>query len=198
MAFWMLAHMLCNPSLLVEVCNETDRAVSSDGSIDIELLVNECPTLNAVWLEVLRIYNAGSVARQAERHITIGHKLISRGDTIMSPFRQLHMNTGIFGDDAHGFNPSRFLKNKSLHRNKGYVPFGGGHTYCPGRLFAQREVFMFIALSLYRFEFTLDLEQLAKDGGVKVPEVNLKIPSAAAMGPASDLIVRVAPRQLGS
>ncbi|THV45134.1 hypothetical protein BGAL_0526g00050 [Botrytis galanthina] len=194
MAFWMLAHMLCNPSLLSQVRNETDRTVSPDGSIDIELLINGCPTLNAVWLEVLRIYNAGSVARQAERDITIGHKIISRGNTIMSPFRQLHMNTDIFGSDAHGFNPHRFLLNKNLHRNKGYVPFGGGHTYCPGRFFAQREVFMFIALSLYRYEFELDPEQLAKDGGVKVPEVNLKIPSAAAMGPASDLAVRIALR----
>jgi cytochrome P450 len=166
---------------------ETDKACSADDTIDLKTLLSECPHLDAVWYEVLRIYNAASVVREAVTDITIGGKKIRTGDTIMGPFRQFQTNPEIFGSDAHAFNPGRFLANQNLHRAKGYHPFGGGVTYCPGRFFARSEVYQFVAMTLYRFELEVGPDET-------VPAVDLKTPSPAAMKPTRDILVRLRPR----
>lgn len=101
------------------------------------------------------------------------------------------MDRKIFGRDAPNFRPERFLENKSLHRKKGYAPFGGGYTYCPGRLFAQREIYMFVAQTLWNF----DIELVPRHGGSRIPQVDKRTPSAAAMGPDEDVFVMLRPRE---
>ncbi|KAI9783034.1 MAG: hypothetical protein M1816_001611 [Peltula sp. TS41687] len=192
LCFWIFAHALCNPPLLASLRAETDKACSPDGSVDIDTLISECPQLDAVWWEALRVYNAASVVRKAEADCMVGGKIIHSGDTVLGPFRQFHLNTGIFGENACAFDSGRFLKNRNLQRTRGYAPFGGGHTYCPGRLFAQREVYLLIAMTLYRFDLALEPQQ--GTGGLRVPAVDIDRPSAAAMGPATDLLVGVKPR----
>jgi len=118
----------------------------------------------------------------------IGGKKLRTGDTVLGPFRQFHLNRGIFGTDAQNFNPRRFLENKALPRTKGYAPFGGGHTYCPGRLFAQREIYLFVAMTLWRFE--LELQNKTQ----RMPTVDKNTPSAAAMSAGEDLLVNLRPR----
>ena len=185
MGFWIIAHLLHNSDLYASVNEEIQAAILGDDRLDMNVLLTKCPHLDAVWHETLRIYNAASVVRRAERDCMIGDKSIHKETTVLAPFRQFHLNPNIFGRDAGGFNPERFLKNKGLQRVKGYAPFGGGHTYCPGRLFAQQEIYMFIALTLHRFEITISSQQALKG----IPSVDLKRPSPAAMGPASDILV---------
>lgn len=83
---------------------------------------------------------------------------------------------------------ARFLAKKTLHHTKGYHPFGGGNTYCPGRFFARSEIYIFIATTLNR----LDL-QLAP--GERLPNVDLDIPSSSAMPATKDLLVTIRPRE---
>lgn len=75
------------------------------------------------------------------------------------------------------------MNDKKLASKKGYHPFGGGNTYCPGRFLARQEVYTFVALTLYRFE--LDLEDTT------LPSVNETEPSLGAMRPIGDMRVRV-------
>ena len=141
-AFWIFAHLLHDPPFLAALRAETDAACSGEGNINMNILLTACPHLDAIWYETLRLYNASSAVREAVAPCVVGGTNIRKGDTILGPFRQFHLNRGIFGSDAQTFNPRRFLENRALPRTKGYAPFGGGHTYCPGRLFAQREIYM--------------------------------------------------------
>ena len=49
---------------------------------------------------------------------------------------------------------------------------------------------MFVAVTLWRFE----LELVPRKRGQRMPEVDRNVPSAAAMGPAEDVQVRMRPR----
>ncbi|KAK3936875.1 cytochrome P450 [Diplogelasinospora grovesii] len=202
-AFWILAHLLHGPpAYLAAVRAEISAAYSppspeskgeeeEESRPDLDVLLRACPHLDAIWYEALRLYNATSAVREAVAPCTVGGKQIRVGDQLVAPFRQFHLDQGIFGADAAEFNPDRFLENKNLQRTKGYAPFGGGHTYCPGRLFAQREIYMFIAETLWRFELEVVGEEKRR-----MPQVDTNTPSAAAMGPDRDVVVQLRPRAI--
>ena len=158
-------------------------------------LLTACPHLDAIWYETLRFYNAASLVRRAVAPCVVAAKNIYAGDMILGPFRQFHLNKSIFGPDARSFNPRRFLERKGLSRVRGYAPFGGGHTMCPGRLFAKREIYLFVAVTLWKYELGL----VPKEGGLqRVPGIDTKVPSPAAMAPAEDVLVHIRQRwQLG-
>ncbi|KAI0814212.1 cytochrome P450 [Xylaria sp. FL0064] len=192
-AFWILAHLLHNPSYLDAVRKETDAAfVTAETKPDMKILLNDCPHLDAIWYEVLRVYNASSAIREAIAPCELAGKSVRVGDQLVAPFRQYHMNQSIFGADAPNFRPERFLENKSLPRTKGYAPFGGGHTYCPGRLFAQREIYLVVAEILWRYTLILG----PRAGGPRMPQVDFSTPSAAAMGPDEDVVVLISQRNV--
>ena len=151
------------------------------------MLLENSPQLDAVWYEVLRIYNNAAVARKATVDTVISGKTIRNGETVLGPFRQFHMDPDIFGTGASSFNPDRFLNDKGLSHVKGYHPFGGGNTYCPGRFFARSEVYLFVATVLRRF----DLEVVP---GQTLPGVDLKVPSSSAMPATRDVLVKIMPR----
>lgn len=136
--------------------------------------------------------------RRAKATCTVGSTYISEDSTLIAPFRQFHSDKAIFGPDAHVFDARRFIKNKNLRRAKGYAPFGGGNTYCPGRLFAQREIYLVVAHTLRRFYLSLPTSKQDIGTGhvVGVPEVDLKKPAAAAMGPSRDVKLVFKPRVL--
>ncbi|KAF4634720.1 hypothetical protein G7Y89_g3382 [Cudoniella acicularis] len=186
-SFWVFAHILFNPSLLEEIRRETRRGCNADGSIDMQLLLTECPQLDAVWFEVLRIYNNAALARKATVDTVISNKTIHKNETIIGPFRQFHLNPAIFGEDVRGFDPNRFLANKNLSHVRGYYPFGGGNTYCPGRFFARSEIYIFVATALDRFN-------MKAVPGQTMPEVDLKVPSSSAMPATRDCLVEIKSR----
>lgn len=138
----------------------------------------------------MRLYNATSAVREANSPCVVGGKNIYVGDQLVAPFRQFHTNCDIFGSDARTFRPERFLENKGLSRKKGYAPFGGGYTYCPGRLFAQREIYLFVAVTLWEFDMSL----VPREGGPRMPQVDQNTPSPAAIGPDEDVAVRLCKR----
>jgi cytochrome P450 len=173
---------------MAAVQGEIGAAFSApDAKPDMNVLLNSCPHLDAIWYETLRLYNATSAVRQATAPCVVGGKTILVSDQLVAPFRQFHLNREIFGGDSPSFRPERFLQDKMLQRTKGYAPFGGGHTYCPGRLFAQREIYLFVAETLWRFNLVL----APRKGGPRMPQVDQNTPSAAAMGPDEDVLVHL-------
>ncbi|KAL8869936.1 MAG: hypothetical protein Q9174_003900, partial [Haloplaca sp. 1 TL-2023] len=85
-SFWIFAHIICDPNLLSRVRSETENAFDSNGSLDIHRLLTESPQLDAVWFEVLRIYNNAAIARKATEDTTIRGVSIHAGQTILGPF----------------------------------------------------------------------------------------------------------------
>jgi cytochrome P450 len=186
-SFWIFTHIFFDPILLSSIHTETRKCFRLDGSIDIQDLLNECPRLDAVWYEVLRLYNNASIARKATFSTFISNKKIHKNETIIGPFRQFHLNAEIFGPNITAFDPNRFLANKGLNHVRGYYPFGGGNTYCPGRFFARSEIYIFVATALKRF----DMEILE---GQELPKVDLEVPSSSAMPAMGDCLVKLRPR----
>ncbi|KAK8042327.1 hypothetical protein PG994_012810 [Apiospora phragmitis] len=193
--FWILAHLTHDPAYMEKVREEIDAAYLTQGPSaepDMGLLLCDCPQLDAIWHETMWLYNTASAIRKATRACAVGGKRVSVGDQVMATFRQFHLNRELFGGDAGAFRPARFLDDKSLARRKGYAPFGGGHTYCPGRLFAQREIYLFVAETLRRFY----LELVGGAEGTMMPGVDRNTPSAAAMGPERDVEVVLSVQKL--
>ena len=187
LCFWLLAHTLHNPSLHSALRNETAPAMRSDGRVDMPYLVAHCPHLTATYHEALRLNSSAASVRTASSPTVIGGKLLRRGTKLMSPFRQLHFDEGIFGADAQRFVPERFIRDEGLVRSKGFRPFGGGTTHCPGRFVAKQEVFMFVAVVLHRFEVRL------APGEQAFPVLERKKPSLGVMDPVEgdDVVVEV-------
>ncbi|KAI8949247.1 cytochrome P450 [Xylaria longipes] len=188
--YWLLIHLLYDESLLENVRIETEAAWKSE-HLDIKHLCSNSPNLDAIFNEVLRLNNTAAAIRIASKATTIGGKLLPSGSTVVLPFRQLHINQEVWGPDVYNFNPTRFLKNKSLTRNPSFRPFGGGSTLCPGQTLARQEIFGFIAILLHRFN--LRLVQSTPLKKPPFPRLNSKVPSFGLNGPVkgTDILVAI-------
>lgn len=158
-------------------------------------LVDRCPRLEAFFLEVLRLINGALGVRQVMETTHINGKILRPGNTLAIPFRQLHFDRAVWGENPEKFDPGRFLKDKSLGNHPSYRPFGGGISYCPGRYLVRHQVFGFAATFFHRFEVELPKLPLP-DGGYKVqpfPKLDTKKPSTGTVACVEnmDVIINV-------
>lgn len=189
LSFWIMTYLLHEPTLLKDVAAEIKLSFSpATKEADFQYLVNNCPLLNAVFDETLRLCSANASIRTTTKPIEVNGKMIPANAQILCPFRELHWNTDVWGEDPSKWDPTRFLKQKTLSRSTSYRPFGGGLSYCPGRFIARAEALLFVALVLERFDISL------KDGQA-FPRYDTK-PNPALMAPVKgdDLLVIVRER----
>ena len=196
LCFWILAYVFHDDDLLGRLLAEVSPAVhGQEEEVDINHLLNNCPLLDAVYNETLRITASSSSVRTVISPTALGNKSLSPGNVVLIPCRQLHFNPQAFGPDVFRFRPQRFLERKALQRDPYFRPFGGGTTYCPGRFLARREVFAFITLALCRFEVCLSSspppspqrernEAKAVRLPVRFPKMEEMKPCLGIMGPA--------------
>ena len=188
--FWVLAQLVHDPALLATI-----RAESAPGVINnvpnVGYLTEQCPRLESIFYEVLRMQTSSSLMRFVTAPTVIGGKFLRPGNHVMAPYRQLHYNTAVWGRDAATFNPDRFFNDKSLSRNPSFRPFGGGVNLCPGRYLAWKVVSTFIALTLSRFEI-----ELVGGKNQPIPRADLNTPAIATMSPTpgSGMTLRLTPR----
>ena len=173
--------MLFEPELLTSIRSEIAPAFVND-SMDIHYLERSCPRLRALWLEVLRLTVSSSSVRHVLKDTTISGKHLRSGNILINSCRQLHFNEAIFGKDVLQFNSKRFVDNESLEKSTSWKPFGGGISLCPGRFFAKRTAFMFIAIATRKFDVRLAFaqpfprpEQQTPDLGVFMPLDDLRL-----------------------
>lgn len=176
----MLLHIISNPDLLEMVRKEikpyAEVTGSSPGSLklDVDGLVKYCPIFKGCFFESMRLYTAGvsykkvlqdlTVTEGAEDAATFGKPRpqtyhIKAGDFLVIPEATLQTDPRLWKDPSV-FNPERYIvpdekdpkktKADSLH----LFAFGGGHSVCKGRLFAEREVLIFIAGLISVWDFT--------------------------------------------
>lgn len=169
------------------------EAAWKDGDLDIKLLCANCPNLDAIFNEVLRLNNTAAAGRATSRETIVGGKVLPAGSTIIMPYRQLHVNEYVWGNHATDFDSKRFLRKKTLARSTSFRPFGGGATLCPGQTLARHEVFGFIAILLHRFQVGL-----ASDDKLETkqpfPQLDSSRPSLGINGPKKgmDVIINIA------
>ncbi|KAH9905725.1 cytochrome P450 [Xylariomycetidae sp. FL2044] len=187
-SFWVIAHLLYDEALLAAVKQETEQAWPG-GELDIKHLCANCPQLESLFHEALRLNGGAMVSRVVLRETVVGGKTLSPGNAVLMPSRQLHTNEDVWGDTVRDFDPARFLgKKKSLARHSSFRPFGGGATYCPGRVLAKEEVYGFVAILLHRFDI-----KLATRYGEKppFPRLNDTTPALGITGPLKSMDVMV-------
>ena len=106
-SFWVFAHIIDHAKLFRDIRLGAAKAYSSDGSIDVEVLFSDCLQPDAVWHEVLRLYNNAAVARKVAVDTTI-HGKVHPSETLLGPFRQFYTDPDIFGSDAFNFDSPDF------------------------------------------------------------------------------------------
>lgn len=154
--FWALTHLLHDESLLALIREEINPAfTTSSATPNMAYLLDHCPLLASFYDEVIRITVDPIAVRVTSSEVTIGGKTLQPGRKVLAPFRQMHFNPDVYGADAATFDPRRFASNPKLQRSTSWRPFGGGNTHCPGRFIARREVYMFVAIVLFRFDVKL-------------------------------------------
>lgn len=194
--FWMMAYLLFNHPLLMSVRRETEGAFHDD-NMDIAYLLEQCPLLESIYYEVLRLVNGALSIRKVVAPTVIGGKLLQPGNKVLFPFRQLHLDQQIWGEDAERFEPERFLKNKALANHRSYRPFGGGVSACPGRYLTKTEAMGFIAMLLHRFDVELSTFPERGPGGIfqPFPKIDNSKPSTGVGSPVDsmDVFIEVRP-----
>ena len=144
-------HLLYDPKLYAAIRVEVDQAVSQ-GFMGLVSRLETCEHLVAVYHEMLRFNTASASIRTVAAPTGLGDVTLSAGAKVLIPYRQLHFDEAVFGQNAAEFDPDRFLANRELTKHASFRPFGGGTTYCAGRHVAKREVLTFVALAIHRFE----------------------------------------------
>ncbi|KAL9038663.1 MAG: hypothetical protein Q9180_002996 [Flavoplaca navasiana] len=188
-SFWMLAYLIQNPRLLEQIRLETKPAFNH-GVLSVDYLKNSCPLLDAIWNETLRHSAYSASVRHITEDTIIGGKTLRKGNRLMIPYRQLHFDESVFGEDAHVFEPARFEKNPKLLRSASWRPFGGGITMCPGRHVAKESVAIFIAMVLRRFNIEFVRDQVFPRGAEGTPVLGIM-----NIEDGEDPLVRITPRQ---
>lgn len=181
--------MLFNPHLIEIVRNETEHAVQGE-EVDLEYLKLQCPQLNAIWTETLRMSTSAASFRFIKEDTTVNGKILRKDSALIIPARRLQFDPDMFGADVENFRHERFLAGKSLARSRSMRPFGGGFNHCPGRFAAQQQTLIFVALLLHRY----DIELVGK---LKFPrwEEGEPFPGIMAAKDHDDLTIRLRVRQ---
>lgn len=156
--FWVLSYLIHNPGLMAAYRNETKEAFDGDALVDPFYIQDprNCPTVDAVWHETLRIAGWSASVRLITADTVVGNKVMPRGQRVLVPHRLQHFDEAVFGADTHAFRPERWMsadgEKKDLARSPSWHPFGAGKTLCSGRFLARFSVTTFVATLLRRFD----------------------------------------------
>ncbi len=193
---------------------------SVNASPNVSYLIDSCPLLTSVFDELLRYATAVMGQRTAVQRVALGGHNHSKdrdddnnnnnkndgpqrnrvgggrcelrpGTKVLMPYRQMHFNPAVFGAAAHRFDARRFLRRPALARSTSFRPFGGAAAHCPGRFLARREICMYVAIALHRFELAL-----AQPDAAVFPRLDDKKATGGMFMPVEgdDVVVLVKPR----
>jgi cytochrome P450 len=80
--FWLVSHLVHHPALLENVREEVLPAVQGE-QVDEKYLAEQCPKLNALVSETLRLTVTSSLARVILEPTVVGGKMLKPGNKIM-------------------------------------------------------------------------------------------------------------------
>ncbi|KDP24085.1 hypothetical protein JCGZ_25742 [Jatropha curcas] len=113
--------------------------------------LNRLKNVNAILLEVLRLYPATSLFRSVYEETKLAEYCFPAGVGFEIPLYLIHRDPELWGQDATEFNPERFSHGNS----RPFFTFGWGPRVCIGQNFAMLEAKLALALILQRFSFEL-------------------------------------------
>ncbi|KAF7360339.1 Cytochrome P450 [Mycena venus] len=204
--FWIVLQLFADPELLRAVRGEIEALLTRDDdgnahTLAIDDLKNQCPLLNAVYRECLRLNSDNNSVRIVKEDTLLSERwFLAKDSVVQIAGGVIHADSAIWGSDVDAFDPKRFLgqqagSNKDRERERQVHPaafraFGGGKTLCPGRHFAMNEILSFVALVV------LQLDIAGEDGGrIKVPRKNDAVLPVHILEPVVPVLVSVRPRE---
>ncbi|KAJ5934518.1 cytochrome P450 [Penicillium verhagenii] len=206
-AFWLIAHLVYNPTDLEIIRAEILPAIQGD-EIDHNYLIKNCPLLDSLLSEVLRTTTSSPILRDVMEDICIGGTTLRKGDKMLASYRQLHLNPESWGPNPEEIQADRFSQNKQLKSSLSFRPFGGGSTLCPGRFYARGAIYPVVALLLSRYDIGVenrdqDLGLGATDSGkgptkASFPRADYSKPIPGVVSPAEgeDIRMVLSPRNV--
>ena len=120
------------------------------------------PLLRSVFWESVRINSIHNTIREVlePTELVSGDRTykLKKGGVVTLPSCLVHMNP-VLHPEPNVFRPRRFLAvelgGDGENHTKSLKPFGGGNSYCPGRVFAEKQVMGFLAEMCWRYDITL-------------------------------------------
>ncbi|KAL8883989.1 MAG: hypothetical protein Q9215_007866 [Flavoplaca cf. flavocitrina] len=207
--FWLLTHIYRDPGLLAEIRAEISagsmkRTMALDGSVkctlDVPSLKEMVPLLLSVYQETLRFHTHNSSSHKIIQDTILAKRYhLKAGSIIQMPGATIHALPSIWGNDAHQFNPRRFVKSAS-HVDKlkvqpgAFRSFGGGVSLCPGRHFAATEICAAAAMVVARF----DMVAVNSNGDLvdwQIPAMEIGRITSSIPLPKGDVRVKVSARK---
>ncbi|KUJ07418.1 cytochrome P450 [Mollisia scopiformis] len=114
----------------------------SSGIEVTEDMLEKLPYLDAVSKEILRVYApVPLLGRIVHSPMEIGGVTFPKGTVLLVHMWAINKSKKLWGEDAHEFNPDRWLKDKvnGGATENGFLSFGAGTRSCIGRGFAIAE-----------------------------------------------------------
>ncbi|CAO1393073.1 unnamed protein product [Diamesa hyperborea] len=132
---------------------------SVDQETENEML-NKLPYLDMVIKETLRLLPvAPIIGREATKDIVLNSCTIPAGANIISNIFKVQRDSEYWGDDAHLFNPDRFLpENISKVHPYAYLPFSKGPRNCIGIKYATNVIRIVLTHILRNYKVTTNLK----------------------------------------
>jgi cytochrome P450 len=180
---------------------------------NIGRLVRNSPLFRSTFYEILRTCGATVSNRMVTEDTMIAGKLFKKGTPIMLPARPQHTDPAIWGEDSGQFVPDRFIRaedkggkfgsrgeksqgevdekeseRRRVAKEKMMRPFGGGVSLCPGRFFANYEVWALVACLIWQYDMSVK-------EGEKIPTLDIKSPNLGMMSPMHDVKIRLVKRK---
>uniref|UniRef100_A0A8R7QU96 Cytochrome P450 89A2 n=2 Tax=Triticum urartu TaxID=4572 RepID=A0A8R7QU96_TRIUA len=164
---WMMANLVKHPQMQAAVRSEIDAAVDADAEEVGEQVLGKLEYLNAVIMEVLRLYPTVTlVVRQVSEEDDVVHdgRRIPAGTNVLFPPESLARDRTAWANPDE-FRPERFLacrggENMNLIAAAGggggeirMMPFGTGRRGCPGMGVAMLHMGYFMANLVKEFEW---------------------------------------------
>ncbi|XP_037377030.1 steroid 17-alpha-hydroxylase/17,20 lyase-like [Talpa occidentalis] len=152
---WIVAFLLHYPQLKRKIQEEIDQNVGFSRTPTLSDR-NHLLLLEATIREVLRIRPASPLLlpHRAVVNSSIGGYAIDKGTDVIINMWALHQSEKEW-DQPDKFMPERFLDptgNQLISPSLSYLPFGAGPRTCVGEMLARRELFLFMAWLLQRFD----------------------------------------------
>ena len=149
-----------HPDVQEKLIQELEDVFDSVDQETDDEIINKLPYSEMVIKETLRLYPVGAIlGREATKNIQLKSCTIPAGANILLNVFHVQRNPKFWGNNAHLFNPDRFLPENIIKIHPyAYVPFSKGPRNCIGMKYAMNIMKIILSHILRSYKVTTNLK----------------------------------------